>query len=378
MPASTSWESETLYLDGDVFYRELLCEIERAEVSVDMEVYLFESGVLAGRLCESFERATGRGVRVRLICDHWGRPIVDNTLRRRLEACGAQVHVYRGMPGHTSLSTSGRQTSGILGKLDRCWRRLRALNRGFHRKVTLIDSRTAWVGSMNVSDVHLRELAGEDAWRDIGVRLTGKEILLFRHAFERTFFRRNNTPSKCFEKHYLVSFNDSFWARWKMNLRIRRRIKHFRQRVWIQNPYVLPPRSLLRALCRHAKKGDVTVILPEKNDLPLMQCINHGVLKKLLRSGVRIFELSGPFAHKKVLIVDSTYTIGSVNLNHRSFLHDLEVEVVLTLEPTKRALEDSFLADLARSRQLTLTKLTHRPLWFRAASRLLFFFRYWC
>jgi cardiolipin synthase len=102
------------------------------------------------------------------------------------------------------------------------------------------------------------------------------------------------------------------------------------------------------------------------------------VLKKLLRSGVRIFELSGPFAHKKVLIVDSTYTIGSVNLNHRSFLHDLEVEVVLTLEPTKRALEDSFLADLARSRPLTLTKLTHRPLWFRAASRLLFFFRYWC
>jgi cardiolipin synthase len=231
---------------------------------------------------------------------------------------------------------------------------------------------------MNVSDVHLQELAGEAAWRDIGVRLTGREVSLFRHAFERTFFRRRNTLPKRFEKHWLVSFNDSFWARWKMNFRIRQRIKHFRQRVWIQNPYVLPPRSLLRALCRHARKGDVTVILPEKNDLPIMRYINHAVLKKLLRRGVRVFEQSGPFAHKKVLIVDNTYTIGSINLNHRSFLHDLEVEVVLTREPTKRALEAAFLADLAGSRQLTLERVECRPLWFRTISRLLFFFRYWC
>jgi cardiolipin synthase len=102
------------------------------------------------------------------------------------------------------------------------------------------------------------------------------------------------------------------------------------------------------------------------------------VLKKLLRRGVRVFEQSGPFAHKKVLIVDNTYTIGSINLNHRSFLHDLEVEVVLTREPTKRALEAAFLADLAGSRQLTLERVECRPLWFRTISRLLFFFRYWC
>ena len=378
MPAKTSWESETLYLDGDDFYRGLLCEIEHAEVSVDMEVYLFESGVLAGRLCECFERATRRGVRVRLICDHWGLPLTDNGLLRRLEECGAKVHVYRGMPWHAPSPRSGKPSGGLLGRLTQCWRRLRTLNRGFHRKVTLIDSRTAWVGSFNVSDVHLRELAGEAAWRDIGVRLTGKDVLLFRHAFERIFFRRRNALSKRLEKHWLVSFNDSFWARWKMNFRIRQRIKHFRQRVWIQNPYVLPPRSLLRALCRHARKGDVTVILPEKNDLPIMRYINHAVLKKLLRRGVRVFEQSGPFAHKKVLIVDNTYTIGSINLNHRSFLHDLEVEVVLTREPTKRALEAAFLADLAGSRQLTLERVECRPLWFRTISRLLFFFRYWC
>ncbi len=378
MPEKTSWDSETLYLDGDEFYRALLCEIDRAKVSVDMEVYIFEAGVLAERICDSFERATNRGVRVRLICDHWGGPLVDDSLLRRLEACGAQVHVYRGMPWHVPSSKGSRRTGGLLSILSQFWRRIRTLNRGFHRKVTLIDSRAAWVGSLNVSDVHLREVAGEAAWRDIGVRLTGKDVLSFRLAFERIFFRRRKGLSKILEKHWLVSFNDSFWARWKMNFQIKQRIKNFRQRVWIQNPYVLPPRSLLRALCRRARKGDVTIILPEKNDLVLMRYINHAILKKLLRRGVRVFERGGPFAHKKVLIVDSTYTIGSVNLNHRSFLHDLEVEVVLTREPTKRALEASFLADLAESRQITLQQLKGRPLWFRAASRVLFFFRYWC
>jgi len=377
MPEKTSWESEALYLDGDDFYGALLCEIDRAEVSVDMEVYIFEAGVLAERICESFERATNRGVRVRLICDHWGGPLVGDSLLRRLEACGVLVHVYRGMPWHVPSTKTRRRSGSVLSILSRFWRRIRTLNRGFHRKVTLIDSRAAWVGSLNVSDVHLRELAGEAAWRDIGVRLTGKEVLLFRHAFERIFFRRMGF-SKNLQKHWLVSFNDSFWARRNMNFQIKQRIKNFRHRVWIQNPYVLPPRSLLRALCRRARRGDVTIILPEKNDLALMRCINHAALKKLLRRGVRVFEHAGAFAHKKVLIVDSTYTIGSVNMNHRSFLHDLEVEVVLTREPTQRALEASFLADLGNSRQITLHELKGRPFWFRATSRVLFFFRYWC
>lgn len=69
-PRDGMWESEGLYLDGDAFYAALIDEIESANCSVDMEVYTFDAGVLAGRLCESFQRAHLRGVRVRLIFDH--------------------------------------------------------------------------------------------------------------------------------------------------------------------------------------------------------------------------------------------------------------------------------------------------------------------
>lgn len=376
--AGAAWESEQLYLDGDDFYAAMLAEIETATRSVDMEVYMFEPGVLAERLCESFRRAHLRGVRVRIIFDHWGSPEIDYGLYQRLENAGVRVRVFRGLPWRMLNVRMEQFTRKTGAWIRQFFRRIKTLNRGLHRKVTLIDGISAWVGSLNVSDMHLREARGRDAWLDAGVRVTGPEVGFLEDAFRRAFGERVPAASrKMFPA--LLSLNETRYLRGRMNKQFRERIYLAQSRVWIQNPYFLPPRKLLRALCRAAARGvDVRVVVPEENDHAFIRWMSLGMMGRLLASGVRVLEYQGAFAHKKVFIADGRMFLGSVNLNYRSFLHDLEVEVALTHSASKMELEASFQRDEACAVELTETALQSLPLWLRVVSRLLFFVRYWC
>ena len=372
------WESEKLYLDGDDFYAALLVEMESAKRSIDMEVYAFESGVLAGRLCESFRRARLRGVWVRVIFDHWGSQEIEDGLYQRLVESGVKVSIHRGLPWRLLTTSKAGPSCSALTWTRQFFQKIKRLNRGFHRKVTIIDGESAWVSSLNVTDVHLREVYGAAAWNDVGVRLTGNEVGVLSVAFKRAFgervpFEMRKVPST------LVLLNDTPFFRGRMNRNIRQRIQRATSRVWIQNPYFLPPRRLFRALCHAARCGrDVRILIPRNSDHWFVRWMSLAMMELLLQSGVRVLEDQGSFCHNKILIVDGEMVLGSVNFNHRSFLHDLEVEVVLTHDSSKTQVERAFRKDEGNSVELTLSRLRNLPVWLRLASRMLFFLRYWC
>lgn len=373
------WESEKLYLDGDDFYAALLVEMEGAKRSIDMEVYAFESGVLAGRLCESFQRARLRGVLVRIIFDHWGSQEIEDGLYQRLVESGVKVSIHRGLPWSffLSMSKAGPACSGLTW-VRQFLQKIKRLNRGFHRKVTIIDGESAWVSSLNVTDVHLREIRGAAAWQDVGVRLTGNEVRVLSVAFKRAFGERVPFEARKVTPK-LVLLNDTPFLRGRMNRNIRKRIQRATSRVWVQNPYFLPPRRLFRALCHAARCGrDVRILIPRNTDHWFVRWMSLAMMELLLQSGVRVLEYQGTFCHKKILIVDGETFLGSVNFNHRSFLHDLEVEVALTHDSSKAQVESAFHKDEGNSVELTLSGLRNLPVWLRIASRLLFFLRYWC
>lgn len=377
-PVGDMWETECLYLDGDAFYAALISEMESARHSIDMEVYTFEAGTLADRLCESFRRASCRGVCVRLIFDHLGSPEIDFGVYQRLVDAGVKIQVFRGLPWRMLNARRAALTRKTGAWVRQFLRRVKGLNRGFHRKVTIIDGVSAWVGSLNVSDVHLKEVYGPSAWRDTGVRVSGPGVRTLSDAFRRAFGERKLMEAK-HTSSTLVFLNDTRFLRGSMSRRFRERINRANSRVWIQNPYFLPPRRLLRAFCRAAERGrDVRILVPEENDHVFVRWMSFGMLAVLLKSGVRVMEYQGGFAHKKVFIADDEMFLGSVNLNYRSFLHDLEVEVALTHPSSKAELEASFRSDEFSALELTESKLRSLPLWVRALSRLLFFIRYWC
>ncbi len=371
---STNWKTEKLYFDNDDYYRDLIAEIDLARYSIEMEVFTFEEGVLGQRIIEAFHRATLRGVSVRLICDGWGSPLFLQNIAPLLRRIGVRYKLYRPLPwrfGHTR-----GESKNIFFKL---WSRIKKINRGFHRKVTIIDKKYAWVGSLNVSDVHLKEVYGKNAWVDVGARIEGEALPSLNLAFEKAFNKKRWLRLRPRPNHPLVLLNDSFVRRRRTTYIQKRRLRRAKKRIWIQNPYFVPERSLLQALYKAAKRGvDVKVLVPDKNDQPIVKWIMHALLNQLLNHNIQVYEYKLHFAHKKVLIADSTYTIGSTNFNHRSILHDQEVEILVTHRENQRLLDQVFRADLENSVLITKETINLQAMWYRIFIRLMFFLRYWC
>jgi cardiolipin synthase len=148
-------------------------------------------------------------------------------------------------------------------------------------------------------------------------------------------------------------------------------------RIWVTNAYFVPPVFLLRALCQAGLRGlDVCLLLPAHPDHVYMKWMSEAFYRTLLLSGVRVFEFGESFLHSKTLIIDDWVMVGSTNLNHRSLVHDLEMDVVLHQKSSHEVLETQFSRDLLASRELDL-KSIHFSLASRFIQWLLHFFRFY-
>ena len=183
------WEEEELFTTGDEYFARLLLAIERAHHSIELETYIFEKGKLAERMLLALMLAARRGVRVRLIVDGWGSPAFVHDYWPRLKSAGVRERFFRVNPW-----IMRRLPGDPRGFIYRMFYRLRYVNRGIHRKSCLLDNSELWVGSFNISDVHLQEVYGNEAWKDMGVRVRGAEIKYAKRAFSARISRLAGWP----------------------------------------------------------------------------------------------------------------------------------------------------------------------------------------
>ena len=366
------WKKEVLFTSGDRYFADLIQALEQAQFSIEMESYIFEAGILAERVVETLSRARARGIRVRLIVDGWGSPGFVGALWPRLKEAGVRVHFFRVVPWHWR-----RFPGDPAGMFRRISRRLRQMNRGNHRKFCLIDQSELWVGSFNVSDVHLKEVYGDQAWKDAGVCVRGADLKFARRAFQRAY-QGWSTPKWPGRGPKLLLLNDSYLH----NRRARRvqlkKMSGARQRIWCTTPYFVPIGSLYRGLARSADAGvDVRIIIPRKNDVWFMKWVSLPLLVGLAKRGVRVYIYEPCFSHQKILICDEWVSLGSSNLNHRSFLHDLEMDVVLTHDENREGVLRSFEQDLSDSRPFDPIVWDAMPAWKRSLGWAFRILRYW-
>ncbi|NDG84363.1 MAG: cardiolipin synthase B [Proteobacteria bacterium] len=322
---SRPWSRETVYFDHATYFTALLKAVEDAKSSIDLETYIFELDQVGRELVARLVAASRRGVRVRLILDGVGTWLTHEKIRAALEGSRVEMRI------HHPFSLFGFAFS--------------QLNKRLHRKVLLVDRKVAFAGSFNITSVPNR---------DTGVRLEGGAIDAFLRAFETLWsgrflpFRRSrSTPLR-------VRLNESKRLRRLCNRDLSRRIGAACRRIRITNAYFVPPFFLLRDLCHAGLRGvDVRMILPEKPDHRFMKWLSSAFYRTLLSSGVRVFEYRKTFLHAKSWIIDEWVMVGSTNLNHRSLIHDLEVDVVLGLKESKEALEQQFEIDCASSVELS-------------------------
>lgn len=353
-----SWSQEQAVLDGDTWFSELIAAIDSARRSVTLEIYLIEEDNTGLAIVDALKRAGERGAEVRLIVDGSGSTGFVWSVAPVLYRSRVTVRVFHPMPAQV-LSPAFRHGSRV-GNLLRL---IPHINRRNHRKVCIIDEHTAFVGSFNLFDSIRPSLRGDEHWREAGARVVGpglaELVMAFEHSWERSwrFHRRGLRPRRVWPRRQkappptgLVRLNHRIAIRQRHWRDLLRRIDAAKTRIWIAAAYFVPPPRLLRALSRAAKRGvEVRLLMSRHSDIEVMTWVAEFCWRELLSDRVQVHLYEPGFIHAKVLLIDEWLCVGSSNLNMRSFLHDLEADVILSSADARAALEQSFTEGFAKS-----------------------------
>jgi cardiolipin synthase A/B len=371
---------ETIFLHGEDYFTALLVDIANATERIEIETYIFHNDPLGLKIATALAQAAQKGVQVRVLVDGVGTPSWDSSFIRILKSAAVETRVFHPIPWRF---WQWRRSIVKLPLLFKIAYLLSRVNKRNHRKVCIIDRKFVYVGSANISECHLCAQQGGKDWRDTVVRLSNTDIsnleMAFEEAWEPTSIQeRLHNLIEPINRQAIFRLNNSRHRRRVLYKNLLYRLSKCKTRVWITNAYFVPDNFLLKKLHDLAQLGiDVRILLPQKADIFMMTWASSTFYERLLKSGVRIFEYIPSMLHAKSLILDDWYIVGSSNLNHRSLLHDLEVDVNIRSTTAKKLLENQFLADLAQSKEIDLQSWNKR-LWFqKIIGRLLLYVRFW-
>lgn len=361
-----AWSKVDFFETGSSYYEAVLAAIASARTSVLVEKYIFRSDRTGRAILEALCQAQSRGVFVYLRVDGVGS---REHVTELSEFCGAkklELEVFHPLP----LAPQGAYHPAGFARQDGFLNRWRMMNRRTHRKIVIIDSKLAFLGGRNVDDVENELYAGDQAWHDLSVRVEGDAVPILEQAFWLRPFRR--LPSRDF----LLNYN------WRLKLArntwFSHRLQRAKNRFWVITPYFAPTPSILFHLRLAARRGvDIRLILPRKIDIPISRMAARALYRQLLGWGVKIYEYEPAVLHRKLMIIDEIAVIGSGNLNHRSFMHDLEVDLVLRQSSHVERCRSLFLQDQVDSAEILPDTLERLPLWKRMLYWMASWLVYW-
>lgn len=372
------WKFVTVFHDGDAFFDALEEEIHGATHSVLLESYIFANDTVGRRILKALAQAARRGVAVRVIIDGLGSSSWKEAIRAQALEAGILLKVFHELPWYNWW----RRTEPRRSRRHTMTQLFQRLNTRNHRKVCVIDHKRAFVGSMNIIDYHLRSLVGMAGWRDTGVLVQGAEVSILVDSFNDLWRKKRNRLGRRRGKDTdpaqdLIRLNVRHSQRRENYLDLLVRIVGSQRRVWIENAYFVPDGSLLRVLRVAAESGvDVRIVVPAFSDVVFIPWVASAFHLGLLKAGVRVFEYTKTVLHAKTMLIDDWGLVGSSNLNHRSLLHDLEVDAVIAEPSACETLQDQFEIDCRDSIEVTLENWRKRPWIERIIGRLLLAIRH--
>lgn len=328
--------------DGVVVFNALEKAFDAATRHIHLVYYIWEPDYTGERLRDALVRAARRGVKVRLLLDDVGSRQAKPAFFRPLLAAGGQVERFL--------------------KVNILSRHLN-LNSRNHRKVVVVDGKVAFTGGMNVGDVY----AGRgEPWQDLHAQIQGPVAQSLQEVFCQDWYHatQENLVSSAYfpviaaegsvRAQFLASGPAD--ARWQaihtvlfaaMNLATRR--------IWIETPYFVPDRPIAMALQTAALRGvDVRLLLPGRSDHPLVLYAGRSFIDDLLAAGARVFELYSAMPHAKAVMIDGNFaTLGSANMDQRSFRLNFEANIFFYSSEIAGKLEQHFQCLCANANEVT-------------------------
>lgn len=355
----------TLLFDGPATMREMMAAARAATSSINLETYIFDQDPVGIQFAELLMEKRRQGVTVNVIADGVGTLGTPAEFFEKLRAAGINVLIFN------PVNPAKRP-----GK----WQ----LNNRDHRKIMVVDGKVAFTGGINISSTYANSSlfrsrmkasnadSSKVGWRDTHIKIEGPAVGALQYAFIDNWVRQDagelpqaeyfprlapvgdkvvrvlaTTPDRDSEiyKSLLIAMNEA------------------KKAIHITSAYFVPDQQIVDALVNAARRGvDVKLVLPGVSDHDFIKYAGEAFYDELLSGGVRIFQLQVAVLHAKTAVIDGAWsTIGSANIDRRSFIHNYEINVVVIDPAFGRDMEAAFNEDLRDSKEVSLKQWRKRP-----------------
>ena len=351
--------NETLVLtNGMETYESIFEAIEHAKHHIHVEYYTIRHDQIGQRFKEALIRKAKEGLEVRVIYDGIGSLELSNRYLKELEQAGVLTRCF------------------LPPKLAFFDKRMNFRN---HRKIVVVDGLIGFVGGINIGDEYLGGNKKLGFWRDTHLRIKGDAVYSLQDVFMQDWFFTSKErlsglsylpEHNCVgnEQVQIISSGPNSSADAILES-VFAAISVAKSRIYITTPYFIPDPSVLMGLRTAALSGvDVKIIIPYVADSKLVLYASLSYVEDMLMAGVRIYRYQKGFVHAKVLIVDDYIaSVGSANMDMRSFFSNFELNALLFDESAIHKLCEDFSSDLAESQEINMYAFKKRPRWQKAS-----------
>ena len=342
----------------------LLAEIARAKRHIHIQYYIFCDDTTGCRLRDALVAKARQGVEVRILYDDVGSSGAKKSFFRSMRSEGIEVYAF--LHVKFPLFTS-------------------KVNYRNHRKILVVDGRVGFTGGINIAQ---RYITGTKLgpWRDTHLRLEGEAVGMLQIVFITDWFFVTKKLLADYDKYLpkthvrdetmiqiVTSGPDSDWA--SIMQAFFSAISHAQHHIYISSPYFLPNEAILTAVKVASLSGiDVRIMIPSRSDSKIVYWASRSYIGELIEANVKVYLYRKGFNHSKLIMIDGRFaSVGTANMDIRSFEDNFEVSAILYDRAITESLEADFLRDLERSRLVTREYWESRPLlhnMYEAMSRL--------
>ncbi|MDW8568918.1 cardiolipin synthase [Staphylococcus shinii] len=356
-----------IFTDGKKKFDSLLKDIEEATDYIHIQYYIFRNDSLGKLILNALERKLEQGIEVKMLYDDMGSRGLSLKDFKSFRKNGGQVEAF--FPSKLPLIN------------------LRMNNRN-HRKIVIIDGHIGYVGGFNVGEEYLGKKKKFGYWRDTHLRIVGDAVNALQLRFMLDWNSQATRDNLKYANRYFPDVDsggtigvqiassgpDETWEQIKYGYL--KMIASAKQSIHIQSPYFIPDQSFLDAIKIAALGGvDVSIMIPNKPDHPFVYWATYNNVASLLDAGVNIFHYNNGFLHSKTLVIDDEVaSVGTTNMDHRSFTLNFEINAFIYDTHIAKDLRLAFEKDLEVSYRLTKEIYQQRNLWIKfkeGISRLL-------
>ncbi len=359
IPILTGNHAELL-IDGEATFASIFEGIDAARDYILVQFFIVKDDSLGGELKARLINKAKQGVRVYFMFDEIGSHKLPKRYEEELRAAGVEVSHFHSRKGP---------------------RNRFQINFRNHRKIVVVDGKTAWLGGHNVGDEYLGKGSKFGEWRDTHMKIEGVSVLAVQLSFVEDWHWATDglpelswvpTPAESGDVEVLIVPSGPADSLETAGLMFVHAINSAENRIWIASPYFVPDEAVMAALQLAGLRGvDVRILIPDNPDHLLVYLAAFSYFREASQTGVKFYRYREGFMHQKTMLVDEQVSaVGTANFDNRSFRLNFEITGFVVDSAFASGVERMFLDDFARAREMRSSDYADTSFWFNLAVRL--------